>query len=576
MKKIVRIGRDPGNDIVLLQAGVSQQHAQIELLDRDGPRFLLRDLGSTNGTFIDGRRIEECEVGKDARITIGNVALPTGKLLAHFGLDGGAGSAKVERPSRLQRVLPSRFRGSDHIVIGQRNFRSGFLLPVLWFGLAAALLYMLTTPGFQLVPPLSIPRLLGALLTAAVAVQLSLVLLRQSRRIAYERQQQVLGLETLQSGLDVLLQRRQKEIKQDSGGWKGERKFEVTHKVSEGGDIVSFYLTPHDGKPLAAFKPGQYLTFALRVPGDKKPLVRCYSLSSSAAKLDFYRVSIKRVPPPRDKPELPPGKSSGYFHDGVAEGDFLDVRAPGGHFFLDLESQAPIVLIGGGVGLTPVLSMLDTAIDCGDRREIWFFYGVRNSQDQIMAAHFEAVAQEFEHVHVHICYSDPLPEERQGQHFDHAERVSVELMKTLLPSNNYQFYICGPPPMMASITADLQDWGVPQDDIHFEAFGPATVKRVAPASDVVADEEAIDVEFARSGKTLRWTPDSGSLLELAEANDLNIDCGCRAGNCGTCVIAIRSGRVDYLSPPGAEVEAGSCLACVARPMGQGEKLVLDV
>ncbi|MEM7017856.1 MAG: 2Fe-2S iron-sulfur cluster-binding protein, partial [Pseudomonadota bacterium] len=166
-------------------------------------------------------------------------------------------------------------------------------------------------------------------------------------------------------------------------------------------------------------------------------------------------------------------------------------------------------------------------------------------------------------IKLHICYSEPRVEDVEGRDYQHKGWVSVELMKTLLPSSNYQFYICGPAPMMNSLTEDLEAWGIPESDVHYEAFGPATVKRVSHQQTI--DKETVEVNFARSDKTINWSPLDGTLLELAEANGIIMDSGCRAGNCGTCLTAIRNGEVDYLNDPGVEPEAGSCLTCIATP-----------
>jgi len=356
-------------------------------------------------------------------------------------------------------------------------------------------------------------------------------------------------------------------------GWNGFRKFEIARKFQEGGGICSFYLVPHDKKALPSFHPGQYLTFQLSIPGQPKPVIRCYSLSDGPYAKDYYRVSIKKLGPPPKNPDAPPGLSSNFFHDQLEEGDILDVKAPSGHFYLDQTKETPVVLIGGGVGLTPVLSMLNAIVASGSQREAWFFYGVRNRAEHVMADYLRQVADEHDNVHLQICYSDPSDDDVQGRHYDQAERVSVALFKRLLPSNNYDFYICGPPPMMDALTADLEDWGVPRDHIHFEAFGPASVKRVTHAEGSAQPAAGeFDVRFEKAGKTVKWSEASGSILDLAEANGLALDFGCRAGNCGTCKVALRDGKVDYINEPGAEVEDGTCLACIARPAGN---LVVD-
>ena len=380
----------------------------------------------------------------------------------------------------------------------------------------------------------------------------------------------------LRQRIEQLMDHRRVERGKAELSWNGFRKFEVMRKTPEGGGICSFYLSPHDKKPLPPFVPGQYLTFQLDIPGQRKAVIRCYSLSDSPNHPDYYRVSIKAVPPPRDKPDVPPGLSSNFFHDQIGEGDILDVKAAGGHFYLDMTKHAPVVLIGGGIGLTPVLSMLNAICESGSKRETWFFYGVRSSKDHVMKEHLEALAREHENVHLQVCYSNPLDEDMEGDDYQHAERVSVELFKRVLPSSNYEYYLCGPPPLMNTIVPDLEAWGVPKKNIHFEAFGPATVKKAAPAKtaeDKAAEAAApIEVTFAKSGKTCTWDGSSDSLLDFAEDNGVTIDYGCRAGNCGTCITAIRDGGVDYVVEPGAAPEAGSCLTCISVPKG---KLTLD-
>lgn len=416
-------------------------------------------------------------------------------------------------------------------------------------------------------------QVVGALIAGAALIQVLVMLVASYSRFTYASERRRLALEALRAEVAATSARSRAEQERTVLSWKGIRKFRIQRKVPEGGDICSFYLVPHDGKAVPTFLPGQYLTFQLKIPGQDKPVIRCYSLSESPEVAEVYRVSIKRVQPLRDRPELPPGLSSSFFHEQLDEGDILDVKAPSGHFFLDPGTHRPVVLIGGGVGLTPVLSMLNTICASGSKRETWFFYGVRNRAEHVMKEHLEGLAREHENVHIHVCYSDPGDDDVPGEDYQHAGRVSVELFKTgadgapLLPSNNYDFYICGPPPMMDSLTSDLADWGVPKDRIHFEAFGPATVKKAQPKVDAEAAgaAQSFTVEFAKSGKTVTWAAAAESLLELAEANGVSMDSGCRAGNCGTCVTTVKAGEIDYINEPGDPPEDGTCLTCIAVP-----------
>ena len=337
----------------------------------------------------------------------------------------------------------------------------------------------------------------------------------------------------------------------------------------EAESCCSFYLAPHDGRPLPAFLPGQYLTFRLQIPEQPREMTRCYSLSDSPDHPDYYRVTIKRIPPPPKSTDVPPGLVSSHFHDRLQVGDIVDVKAPSGRFHLDVNSRTPVVLIGGGIGVTPALSMLNYLIAAPGKREVWFFYGVRNGREHVLKDYLREIAEQNPQVHLVLCYSDPLPGEEPEKDYTFSERVSVDLFKRVLEVNNFDFYICGPPPMMESLVKDLSEWGVPEERINFEAFGPASVKRLPKAESAqVADTAGVEVSFVRAGKTVPWSNATGSLLELAEAHGIRIDSGCRAGSCGTCITAIRDGQVDYPSgKPDFDIEKGSCLACVAVPKG---------
>jgi ferredoxin-NADP reductase len=349
---------------------------------------------------------------------------------------------------------------------------------------------------------------------------------------------------------------------------QGFRTFRVERKVVEdiAQSVCSFYLVPEDRQPLPPFLPGQFLTFRLDLPTGEasEQIIRCYSLSD-APRPDAYRVSIKRVPAPSGS-DYPPGRSSGYFHDHVAVGSQLQVRSPAGHFHID-RSDAPVVLIAGGIGITPMLSMLNWCLAEQPGREIWLFFGVRHGREMVMKSHLEALDAAHPNFHLRLCFSDPQPEDEAGRDFHHRGRVDVSLLRTQLPLKPYHFYICGPTPMMASLVSALEDWGVPDARIHFEAFGPASINRKndITSGQTQATDSDIVVTFALSGKQLPWQPGAGNLLEFAEANGISVNSGCRAGGCGTCQTTIRAGEVSYRQPPDFDPEPGNCLLCVCSP-----------
>jgi uncharacterized protein len=415
--------------------------------------------------------------------------------------------------------------------------------------------------------------MLGLIVVGALLAQSAIEIIRGLRRLYFDGEQQRATLDRLRLQAREI-QLRSQEAEQTRLVWNGCRKFVVARKAPECDDVCAFYLKPHDGKLLPSFKPGQYLTFQLDLPGRDKPLVRCYSLSDSPHRSDYYRVTIKKEKAPADKPDVPHGAASSYFYDVLKEGDILNVKAPTGHFFLDLTKANPIVLIAGGVGVTPLLCMANAIAASGSKREAWFFFGVRNGREHIHKAELEKLAAEHDNIHLHVCYSRPGAEDVKGRDFQHEGRVSIELLKELLPSNNFEYYLCGNGAFMKSITDGLEAWGVPEKDVHFEAFGPATVKKktAEPTASETVFLSKLQVTFSRTGKTMRWEPSAGNLLDFARSQGVRIDSGCCAGSCGSCLVAIKSGEVDYLKPPDAQPEQGSCLACVCRPKGD---LVLD-
>ncbi len=354
--------------------------------------------------------------------------------------------------------------------------------------------------------------------------------------------------------------------------WDGFKAFSVQRRVMEDGNdsICSFYLEPVDGRPLPAFRPGQFLTFKLSIDDplthQPKSVVRCYSLSD-APHPDYYRVSIKRVGAPADRPDVPAGLSSSFFHDDVQQGSRLLVKAPAGHFHLLEDESLPIVLIGGGIGITPMLSILNTVLERGIEREIWLYYGVRNGDEQIMKRQLQALADSHDNLHLHICYSAPNKSDVEGIDYQHNDRVGTPLLRATLKLMRYQFYICGPKPMMESLVPALEDWGVDSGDIYYESFGPATLIRQKKPAQKGNTDQPITITFSRSGQKIPWDPASDSLLDFAETNGIEVESGCRAGSCGSCQTAVKVGEVDYNQEPDADLEPDHCLLCISMPKG---------
>lgn len=356
--------------------------------------------------------------------------------------------------------------------------------------------------------------------------------------------------------------------------WEGVREFVVERRVFENADrsVCSFYLRPSDGHPLPPYEPGQYLTFELMIEEpatqERRKVVRCYSLSDRP-RPDYYRVSIKRVPPPAESPDAPHGLASSHFHDRVQEGTRLMIRAPSGHFYLLDDEGLPVVLVAGGIGITPMLSIVESLMEAGSAPDVWLFYGVRNEMEQIMAERLDALAREHANLHLRVCYSQPRKGDLEKHAYAYRGRIDVGLLRATLPLRRHRFYVCGPRAMMESVVPGLEAWGVDASDVLYESFGPASLAGARSEEPTVEIESAraITVTFSRTGTSVTWDPRADSLLELAENAGIDVDSGCRAGSCGSCQTVLEAGEVEYRQRPDADIAPGHCLLCISVPRG---------
>jgi nitric oxide dioxygenase len=256
------------------------------------------------------------------------------------------------------------------------------------------------------------------------------------------------------------------ETENKHGGWKGFRNFIVDRKVVESEVITSFYLKPEDNKGIADFTPGQYISIKLEIAGEKFTHIRQYSLSDAPGK-DYYRISVKREAGTAN----PDGMVSNYLHNGVSQGDILKVSAPAGDFVLDTEKNTPVVLLSGGVGLTPMMSMLKTVVEVQPERKVTFVHAAANGNVHALRDEVEEVSK-LENVHSYFFYDSPTEEDRKNNRFDVEGYVTREWLKENITIKDADFYFCGPVPFMKAINRSLKELGVNQERIHFEFFGP--------------------------------------------------------------------------------------------------------
>ncbi len=353
------------------------------------------------------------------------------------------------------------------------------------------------------------------------------------------------------------------------GAWDGWRELRVVRREYEdrAHTLCSFHLEPVESARLPPFAPGQFLTFAVPISADRT-LTRCYSLSDGPNP-SSYRITVKRVLAPAGAPDLPPGACSNYLHDRLHVGDVVHVKAPAGRFVVDPERSVPIVLIAGGIGITPLLSMLRGGLTAEPNRAVHLYYGVRHGAEHGFRAELEDLARLHPTFDVHMVYSQPGPDDTLGQDFQHAGHIDIDLLRRTLPAGRHRFYVCGPPAMMASLVPALVQWGVLSNDIHHEAFGPASARLALSSSraQVPGASTSLEVMFRRSARTLAWDGTDANLLELAERHALAVESGCRSGSCGGCEVKLISGTVRYAERPDHEIAAGHCLLCVGVPDG---------
>ncbi|AXF25571.1 NO-inducible flavohemoprotein [Burkholderia pyrrocinia] len=250
------------------------------------------------------------------------------------------------------------------------------------------------------------------------------------------------------------------------GGWTGWRTFVVREKRPESSVITSFILEPSDGKPVANFEPGQYISVAVDVPALGLQQIRQYSLSDMPNG-HTYRISVKR----ESGGTYPAGYVSCLLHDHVNVGDEIRLAAPYGSFHIDVDAKTPIVLISGGVGLTPMISMLKRAIQ-DPQRQVVFVHGARNSGVHAMRDRLREAANTYANFDLVVFYDDPLPQDVEGRDFDRKGLVDVNAIKDTILLPDADYYICGPVPFMRIQHDALKQLGIPEARIHYEVFGP--------------------------------------------------------------------------------------------------------
>lgn len=272
---------------------------------------------------------------------------------------------------------------------------------------------------------------------------------------------------------DILINREAqiyREAASIPGGWEGFRRFIVLKKQQESSVVTSLYLIPEDKGPLPSFKPGQYIT--IRVPtSDGSKTMRQYSLSAKPNQ-DWLRISVKREEGVPDT--APAGYVSNLLHNSLAAGSVLDVAPPCGEFFLDhdLMDDRPLILIAGGIGITPLMSMLQSSLATSPQREVALIHCCQNEDVQAFKSTVEDLKAQHANLNAHFRYLDPQQPLSSNGIGVSKGFIDASLLETMVGARDADYYYCGPTPFLANMQRLLSERNIPRGRQHFEFFGP--------------------------------------------------------------------------------------------------------
>lgn len=266
-----------------------------------------------------------------------------------------------------------------------------------------------------------------------------------------------------------------RDIASQPGGWNGWRDFIVESVTDESDIIRSFVLRPADGQAIVRHRPGQYLGFLFEVP-DYGVLKRNYSISCGPNE-EIYRITVKR----EATLGIPPGLVSNWLHDQAELGTIIKVTPPAGDFFLEQSDTAPVVLVSGGVGLTPMMSMLEAILATTPERPTWHIHGALNGRVHAMGARMRQLAAQANGIRTHIFYAAPEVSDQPGEHYDEVGLIDADWLARHTPLADATYFLCGPKAFLRALVIGLLAKGVPSSRIRYEFFGPTEdISRTAP------------------------------------------------------------------------------------------------
>ncbi len=336
--------------------------------------------------------------------------------------------------------------------------------------------------------------ILGFVLPGMIVVSVALWLIQLLRLRASARIETELALELLRHEFAAAARvRTEREPVQPA--WLGYRNFVVERKIKDGPSSDSFYLIPQDGRQLPDFLPGQYVTVRVRMyvqgQDEKEVVERRYPITSEPNGRS-YCISVQR---------LSDVVLSGYLRESVVAGTMVDVLAPRGKLCLANQRLRPVVLVADGVGTAPSISMLENAAESNPDRAITVVYGVRNGLDHGVGKRLQQLSKRLRNLRYHAVERGDSHDLPDSSRFDFAGSISIDALKRVLPSNNFDFQLWGSSLMVESLKEALSDWGVPERRVQSETFGAP----LAPAIAAISRQEQ-PRPATRVVRTLTWKP----------------------------------------------------------------------
>lgn len=392
---------------------------------------------------------------------------------------------------------------------------------------------------------------------------------------------------------------------------EGDRTLRCTQVIEDTPDVKTFRFVASP-PVLFSFQPGQFVTLNLEIDGQQ--VARAYSISSAPSRPHTLDITVKRVPPPSDVPDAPPGLVSNWLHNNITAGSEVKFSIPMGKFSCFVKPSQKLLLISAGSGITPMMSMARWICDTGADVDVVFFHSARSPRDIIFRQELELMDARHPNfkLAVTVTRSEPgIP------WMGYTGRLNASMLQAIAPDlRDRTVYVCGPNAFMESAKSILEELGFPMENYNEESFGGkkkskpkatsssasatvitqltprsgldmlrstepepistsastngnhATGTLVVPKPTTLVASETIIV-FQKSGKEVPCDGED-SILEVAEEAGLQLTAGCRMGSCGVCKQKLLEGEVNYEQDPGCE--PGQVLTCIAKPVG---RVVID-